>query len=100
MCWRIVTSDLPVFDPIDKKFLLQNTIKVGSVLLTSTKTIKVTEYENDTSVLEFPNHVFNVCSIDIIDKNSRTQVISHNTSTRKKMKKKSVSNPKLAPLPG
>ena len=23
MCWRIVASDLPVFDPIDKQFLLQ-----------------------------------------------------------------------------
>ena len=36
-----MTSDLPVFDPIDKKFLLQNVIK------TRTKTINVTEYEND-----------------------------------------------------
>ena len=51
MCWKIVTSDLPVFDPIDKKFLLQNVIK------TRTKTINVTKYENDVSVLEFPNHV-------------------------------------------
>ena len=48
MCWRIVTSDLPVFDPIDEKFLLQNVIKV-SVLLTHTKTINVTEYENDAT---------------------------------------------------
>ena len=67
MCWELVTSDLPVFDPIDKKFLLQNVIK------TRTKTINVTEYENDASVLWFPNHVAGI-----------HQVVSRNTSTTTK----------------
>ena len=38
MCWRIVTFDLLVFDPI---------------LLTCTNTINITDYENEASVLEF-----------------------------------------------
>ena len=46
MYWKLVTSDLPVFDPIYKKFLFQNVIKPR------TKITNVTEYENDASVLE------------------------------------------------
>ena len=67
MYWTLVTSDLPVFDPIDEKFLLQNVIK------TRTKTTNVTVYENDASVLEFPNNVAEI-----------HQVVSRNTSTTTK----------------
>ena len=47
-----MTSDLPVFD---------------SILLTRTKTINVTEYENDASVLEFPNPVYKTNDLAFID---------------------------------
>ena len=63
-----MTSDLPVFDPIDKKFLLQNVIE------TRTKIINLAEYENDASVLEFLNHVAEI-----------RQVVSRNTSTTIKL---------------
>ena len=63
-----MTSDLPVFDPIDKKFLLQNVIK------TRTKMINLAEYENDASVLEFLNHVAEI-----------HLVVSRNTSTTIKL---------------
>ena len=48
-----MTSDLPVFDSIDKKFLLQ-------------KQLNTTEYENDISVLEFPNHVYKTNDLALI----------------------------------
>ena len=69
MRWKLVTSDLPVFDPIaDEKFLLQNVIK------TRAKTTNVTVYENDASVLEFPNHVAEI-----------HQVVSRNASMTTKI---------------
>ena len=76
-----MTSDLLVFDPIDKKFLLQNVIK------TRTKTINVTAYENDASVVEFPNHVAEI-----------HQVVSRNTSTTTKITGRAcfeIKNPRL-----
>ena len=63
MCLRIVTSDLPVFDPIDKTFFLQ--FKCNQKQLA----------ENDASVLEFPNNVADI-----------HQVVSRNTSMTTKIK--------------
>ena len=80
------------FKPLALAFLVnliisvEDKIKYKSIK-TLTKTINVTEYENDASVLEYPNHVAEI--------SAPTQVISRNTSTPKRTEKKPEPKPRL-----
>ena len=75
-----------------------------------TKTLNVTEYENDASVLKFPNHAFNICSRDTVAHEFRQERKWYHITLRQGKKnstrppsgpsKKPESKSQLAPLPG
>ena len=66
------SSDFRAREKVLEHILSRNTCPGESWHLTyqyltpRTKTLNVTEYENDASVLKFPNYVFNICSRDTV----------------------------------